>query len=118
MNTDFVFTHDNLPLALSMLFGKVSRLEQLLERPITTTQVTDQWFDLNQLCDYLPGKPAKATIYGKVHSRTLPHKKVGKRLMFLKSEIDSWLKEQGRKTVSEIEAEANALILATKNKKG
>jgi len=93
---------------------RLSELEILIEnsvqRAVSNTQSkneTDQWFSLDELCEYLPGNPAKATLYGKVHRREMPHKKVGKRLMFLKSEIDDWLKSHGRKTVSEIEAEAD-----------
>lgn len=110
MKEDFVITHDNLPLAVSMLLGKLTRLERLLEQPATPAPETDRWFTIDELCDYLPGKPARATIYGKVHSREIPHKKVGKRLAFLKSEIDLWLKAQGRKTVSEIGAEAEQYL--------
>lgn len=76
----------------------------------TAEQPTDRWFSIDELCEYLPGKPAKATIYGKVHLREIPHKKFGKRLAFLKSEIDSWLNSKGRKTVSEIEAEATSYL--------
>lgn len=75
-----------------------------------TEQPTDRWFSIDELCEYLPGKPAKATIYGKVHLREIPHKKFGKRLAFLKSEIDSWLNSKGRKTASEIEAEAGKYL--------
>jgi len=93
---------------------KLSELEILIEnsvqRAFTNTQSkpeADRWFDLDQLCEYLPGKPAKATIYAKIHHRTIPHKKVGKRLAFLKSEIDAWLKSHDRKTTQEIEAEVD-----------
>src|SRR5688572_10897820 len=96
-------TFENLPVAVSKLLEKVTHLESLLTNQASqTAPATDRWFSLDELCAYLPGKPAKATIYGKVHSREIPHKKVGKRLAFLKSEIDNWLKGQGRKTSSEI----------------
>lgn len=67
----------------------------------------DSWLSLDDLCSYLPGNPAKATIYAKVHNRQIPHKKMGGRLAFLKSEIDAWLKSKGRKTIQEIEAEVD-----------
>jgi|SRR5665647_265753 len=67
---------------------------------------TDCWFDLNELCSYLPDKPAKPTVYGWVHTGLIPCHKGAKKLRFLKSEIDQWLKSGKQKTVSEIEAEA------------
>lgn len=100
-------TFETLPAAVAELLHKVSSIERQLS--ITTDspeQPTDRWLSIDELCEYLPGKPAKATIYGKVHLREIPHKKFGKRLAFRKSEIDSWLNSKGRKTVSEIEAEA------------
>jgi excisionase family DNA binding protein len=53
---------------------------------------TDQWFNLNELCEYIPDKPSKPTVYGWVHAGTIPVHKGGKKLRFLKSEIDIWLK--------------------------
>ena len=56
-------------------------------------QSKDEWFNLDQICKYLPDKPAKATVYGWVSKRLIPYHKKGKSLSFLKSEIDQWLKE-------------------------
>lgn len=54
---------------------------------------TDVWFDLRELCEYHPDKPSKATVYGWVNSKNIPVHKGGKKLRFLKSEIDNWLKK-------------------------
>ena len=67
---------------------------------------SEKWFDIDELCNYLPDKPKKATIYGYVRLKTIPYHKGGKKLRFLKSEIDAWLKLGRRKTVIEIEGEA------------
>ncbi len=80
-------------------------------------QPTDQWFDLSELCNYLPEKPAKPTVYGWVHSSIIPFHKKSKKLFFLKSEIDVWLKTGRRKTVAELAGEADA-YLQTKKKGG
>jgi len=76
-------------------------------------QQADQWFDLNELCNYLPDKPAKATAYGWVHSSSIPcHKGQGqKKLRFLKSEIDNWLRQGRKKTLAETASEADAYLL-------
>lgn len=69
----------------------------------------DKWFNIDELINYLPDRPAKATIYGLVHNRKIPfHKDEGqKNLRFSKSEIDTYLSKGKVKTFSEIEAEAD-----------
>lgn len=54
---------------------------------------SDEWLNIQQLCNYLPEKPVKPTVYGWVSKRLIPYHKKGKSLSFLKSEIDQWLKE-------------------------
>ena len=73
-------------------------------------QPTDRWFDLNELCIYHPDKPSKPTVYGWVNAGIIPVHKGGKKLRFLKSEIDSWLKQGKRKTFSEIASEADTYL--------
>jgi len=49
------------------------------------------WLNIDELQEYLPDFPAKATIYGWVGHNQIPFYKGGKKLRFLKSEIDEWL---------------------------
>lgn len=77
---------------------------------------SERWFDLLGLCEYLPDKPAKATVYGWITRNEIPYHKRAKKLYFLKSEIDEWLRAGRKKTVGEIQAEADA-FLQTKIKK-
>ena len=79
-------------------------------------QQTDQWFDLNELCNYLPDKPAPATVYGWVHTLQIPCHKGNKKLRFLKSEIDNWLKQGRKKTEADIANDTDA-FLSTKKRK-
>ena len=74
----------------------------------------DRWFDLNEVCNYLPDKPVKPTVYGWVHSGLIPCHKGAKRLRFLKSEIDEWLKTGKQKTVSELADEAEQYLVKKK----
>lgn len=67
----------------------------------------DCWFDLTELCRYHPDKPTKATVYGWVNAGMIPVHKGGKKLRFLKSEIDEWLKQGRRKTITEVAREAD-----------
>jgi hypothetical protein len=59
----------------------------------TPTEPTDRWFNVDELINYLPDRPAKQTIYGKVSNNEIPHYKHAKKLHFLKSEIDEYLKK-------------------------
>ena len=112
-----LITFDQLPTAVSRLYTKLEDIERLLQQKSEPQQQTDQWFDLNELCNYLPEKPAKPTVYGWVHSSIIPFHKRAKKLFFLKSEIDIWLKTGRKKTVAEIESEAD-IYLETKKKRG
>ncbi len=75
---------------------------------------TDRWFDLNELCIYHPDKPSKATIYGYVHTGIIPCHKGQKKLRFLKSEIDAWLKQGRKKTLAETANEAEQYLQTKK----
>ncbi len=76
---------------------------------------TERWFDLNELCIYHPDKPSKPTVYGWVNAGTIPVHKGGKKLRFLKSEIDIFLKQGRKKTLAETATEAEKYL---KTKKG
>ena len=111
-------TLEQLPAAFSEFLSRFSNVERLLSISSTqAAQPTDNWMSLEELCAYLPGKPAKATVYGLVQQRAIPHKKFGKRLAFLKSEIDSWINSKARKTVTETEASASEYLSKSKRKK-
>lgn len=77
---------------------------------------TDRWFDINELCQYHPDKPSKPTVYSWVNAGSIPVHKGGKKLRFLKSEIDSWLKQGKKKTLTELASEADQYL--TGKKKG
>ena len=110
-------TLETLPKAFVQLTNEVGEIKRLLlekskDRPI----LTDSWFDLSELCIYHPDKPSKPTVYGWVNAGIIPVHKGGKKLRFLKSEIDSWLRQGRKKTLSELSSEAEQFL--TKTKKG
>ena len=96
-------TLETLPKAFMHLLDEVKELKTLIiqknQEPQPTT--TDSWFDLNELCNYHPDKPRPATVYGWVNASTIPVHKGGKKLRFLKSEIDEWLKQGRKMTLAE-----------------
>jgi len=108
-------TFEQLPKAFTLLFDEVVSIKQLLlEKSNEQPPQTVQWFDLDGLCNYHPDKPSKPTVYGWVHTGSIPCHKGKKKLRFLKSEIDNWLKHGKQKTNAEIEAEANGYLTKKK----
>ena len=83
-------------------------------KPTTPKEPDEVWFNVAELCKYLPDRPAKSTIYGKVSKKVIPYYKDAKKLSFLKAEIDQWSKRGRKKTISEIEAETDLYLLKTK----
>jgi excisionase family DNA binding protein len=102
-------TLETLPKAFAHLTNEVSEIKRLLlEKSNEQPTETERWFDLNEFCIYHPDKPSKPTVYGWVHSGLIPVHKGGKKLRFLKSEIDNWIKQGRRKTVAETATEAES----------
>ena len=95
-------TLETLPKAFMYLIDEVRELKTLLiQNNKEPQQYTEQWFDLVELCNYHPDKPKPATVYGWVFAGKIPVNKGGKKLRFLKSEIDEWLKQGRKMTVVE-----------------
>lgn len=101
-------TFEQLPDAVSQISQDLAELKKLL---ITLrgnySPQKDQWFDLDELVTYDPEKRSKDTFYGYVHFRKIPYHKSGKKLIFLKSEVDAWLASGRRKT--DIERQDDAI---------
>ena len=108
-------TFNTLPEAVAQLHRKLSHIENLLFQQSQSSKISeDRWFDLEELMAYDPEKRSKPTFYRYVQDQTIPFHKKGKKLTFLKSEIDLWLKEGRRKTIEEIETEAVDSLLSKK----
>lgn len=104
-------TFDSLPAAVNQLDKRLENIERLLlEKYINKHPLPDSWFDLNELVAYDPEKRSKPTFYGYVHERAIPFHKRGKKITFLKSEIDLWLKQSRKKTYAETAIEADQYL--------
>lgn len=98
---------NDMPQALAYLIGKVEKLETLLSnQTATAVEPADRWFNLEELCAYLPDRPAKQTVYGWIGQHAIPFHKKGKKLQFLKSEIDQWLLADQHQTLVQVRAQA------------
>lgn len=84
-------------------------LEQIVQtsiRKVLSEQQTvktdrDEWFNIQQAATFLG--LAVQTIYQKVCELEIPFHKKGKKLWFLKSELDNWLRDGRQKTRKEIQ---------------
>jgi excisionase family DNA binding protein len=102
---------ETLPKAFTELVNEVSEIKRmLLENRNQPPIESNEWFNLEELCQYHPDKPTKPTVYGWVHGGLIPVHKGGKRLRFLKSEIDNWIKQGRKKTLAETAAEAEIYV--------
>ena len=107
-------TFEQLPQAVAQLSSKFDKFEQLLLKQNTSLKIEqDIWFDLNELIAYDPGKRSKMTFYGYIRRKEIPFHKTGKKVIFLKSEIDAWLKQGRQKTHDEISIEAEQYLTST-----
>lgn len=110
-------TFNNLPEAVAMLLMKVEKLERLLtDRAEPEQEAEDRWLSLEELTEYLPGKPKPNTIYGWVSARKIPFYKKGKTLSFRQSEINAWLTAGRVLTMNELEAEAERHVKGRRGK--
>lgn len=97
MNTEKI-TFDKLPEVTLQLRDEVRELKNLVLALTNGSKLADDhvWMNLSELCEYLPDKPSKPTVYGWVCNWQIPFHKTSKRLSFLKSEIDVWIMDSSR----------------------
>ena len=109
---------DELPEAINYLINKVESLEQKVKEMSSQKDVPEQqeWLDIDGLCQYLPTRPAKQTVYTWVNEKIIPFYKNSKKLLFLRSEIDDWLRQGRRKNNEELRQEAVAFISKKKGR--
>ena len=83
---------DLIAKKIKELREELKEWQELVRKNIISNALADaKWFSINDLIEYLPDKTARATIYGWVSQGLIPYHKYGKKLTFLKSEIDNWL---------------------------
>ena len=102
-------TFEQLPAMVAHIMDEVRELKDLINNTfgkIQTGTTDDIWMDLNELCEYLPGKPTKPTVYTGVCNRQIPFYKKTKRLYVRKAEIDRWMENSGHSTSQTLQQEA------------
>ncbi|MCX6243687.1 MAG: helix-turn-helix domain-containing protein [Bacteroidetes bacterium] len=106
-------TFDQLPKAVSQLYDKLETIERLLLAKSDDPQPeSDQLLTIQQAAEVL--HLTVPTMYGLVQRASIPVCKRGKRLYFSKQELTSWIMAGRKKTISEIDAEAENYLSSRK----
>ena len=110
-------TFEDLPKAMSWMMDKLNELDSKIDglNNQNLNVPTEQWMNLKELCEYIPSHPAEQTVYGWTSCHQIPFHKRGKRIMFLKSEIDEWLHAGKIKSEKDLENEASQFIRSKRN---
>lgn len=105
-------TFEDMPKAMSWMMDKLNELDSKIDGLNNSPQTapSEIWMNLKELREYLPSHPAEQTVYGWTSCHQIPFHKKGKRIMFLKSEIDDWLHDGKMKSQKELEHEAEKYI--------
>lgn len=104
---------EKIPTAIGQLCEDMAFIKKFIEEfRNTPPPEPDRWFDLDELVAYDPHKRSKSTFYRYTREHTIPFHKgdQNRKLIFLKSEIDRWLKQGRHKTLAEISAEADTYL--------
>ena len=89
-------TFNDLPSAVAYLIQSVDEIKATLGQMSPRSSFNEEWLGVEQLIQYLPDKPAKATIYSWSAKGIIPSHRVGKRL----SEIDDWILGRAKSPVA------------------
>lgn len=105
-------TFEDMPKAMSWMMDKLNELDSKIDELNNSPQTppSEIWMNLKELREYLPSHPAEQTVYGWTSCHQIPFNKKGKRIMFLKSEIDDWLHDGKMKSQKELEQEVENFI--------
>ena len=83
-------------------------------KPTDSPETGDQLLTLKDAAKFINLSPN--TVYGLVHNSLIPVSKRGKKLYFSKQELLAWIQSGRKKTIEEIEAEAENFITSKKKR--
>jgi excisionase family DNA binding protein len=94
------FGFEKLPDVIRQLFEKVEHIEAMVLKLQTTQHHEAQPLSINEAADYL--NVTVAALYSMTSRRLVPFNKPGKRLYFIKSDLDQWINSAKLKTHDEL----------------
>ncbi len=89
----------------------LNRVKELLSDKTSIT-IDSKPMVFDATCKYIPC--SRSYLYKLTSKNLIPHSKRGKKLYFIKSELDAWLIENKVKTIDEIKEEVNMKIINIK----
>ena len=105
---------ENLPKAVAHLVSERAEVKSLVEKgQVSIVPQKRIPIDIEEACRII-GK-AKPTVYALVRKRMIPCYKNGKKLYFFEEELLEWITKGKKKTLLEIESEAEAEYNKRKN---
>lgn len=116
-------TFDMIPMLMAnllednrLLSTKLDAIDKMLLASMgNNSKNDDQRMDVTEAQKYIPGHPAVQTIYGWTSNNLIPYNKVGKRIYFVKSELDAWLSKEQHKSQQDLLKEAENFVNNKKN---
>jgi excisionase family DNA binding protein len=100
----FMLTEDEIESLVERISNKLYK-SFLLEQ----SNKKDELLTIDEAAKLI--KLSKATIYGLVHKKSIPHCKKGKRLYFQKSELLEWIQSGRKATVDTLDSKVNGYLL-------
>lgn len=114
-------TFETLPSAIGLLLAKVEGLERRLEAASAPPPPQPDYVTLKEAQAILRGTLTTGSIYNLKSQGKLAATKVGRKLLFLRTDIEAMLKKGYQPTAAEkdaaIAAEANAILVHSVSRK-
>jgi hypothetical protein len=108
---DSRITFDEMPAMLATIAERLKSIEDKVNHlTLPQQEEKDEWFNIKGLCEYLPSHPAEQTVYGWTSTHFIPFHKRGKNIAFRKSEIDQWLGQGMKKSLQDIQRDAQEFV--------
>lgn len=102
-------TFEKLPQAVTQIYDKLEKIERILESQHKVARIdSDKLLTIREAAEVI--HLSVPTIYGLVQRQEIPVCKKGKRLYFTQEELTQWIKTGRKKTVAEIQSEADQYI--------
>jgi len=105
---NLVFTQLTVPEVRKMLREELQAVIKDCQIPQQIAIDSNPLLTIQEVANYI--NMAVPSIYGLVHHKKIPHIKRGKRLIFEKTQINEWLTLGRRKTVNELQHDADVYI--------
>lgn len=114
-------TFNEMPTVLGQLLAKVERIERKLADAVPKQDPRPEYVTIKEAQQILRGTVTIGTIYNWKHQGRISSTKVGRKLLFKRSDVEAMLKGNYSPTAAEkdadIDAEAERLLVQSVTKK-